>query len=218
MENIKFENVYEITPKLLKSWHGPKKKRIGRYRYVIIWLLLAGVALFLTGLTIFGILETGTPGGAVALIGGIYLLIMAWIVCAYLRFAHRMIKKHLKTHKVEKWYQTIQFDEENIIIKTDNISGTYSYKLLKYVEECEDCFFLWIDTKQVYAVLKGSFTKGNAEEFMAFVREKGNLWSRAKLKRRVFVKNLPLIILFAYLFILCVVNGILMPLSGLLGW
>jgi hypothetical protein len=80
------------------------------------------------------------------------------------------------------------------------------------VEECEGCFYLWFNLTSVYAVCKNSFTKGNAEEFMAFMGEKGktqaSYWSKAQLKRKLFMPNLPLVIVLACFLIIDFVRGL----------
>ncbi|MDR1564877.1 MAG: hypothetical protein LBS74_07975 [Oscillospiraceae bacterium] len=101
MENIKFENVYEITPKLLKSWRSPLQRSIRRNQYILPWLCFFALQVYFI---LRDILE-GDGLNVADIVGA--CVVLALVLCIQFVLYNIKIKKHFKTHQVEKWYYTI---------------------------------------------------------------------------------------------------------------
>lgn len=184
MENIQFENQYEFTKSLLKNWYKMSQKRDGKYR---IWL--AGCLAVSCILIAFIIKE---------LIFYIFALIyVLWFIYGLVRpfiMPGRQLKHFSQITGESKWFQIIQFGE-NIEVQSGNSIVKYSYGRIRFIEENDTCFCLWINTNIMLTIYKDSFSVGNANEFCTFIEEKCSeqepLWTKRELNKRILKKSLP---------------------------
>jgi len=222
MENILFENKYEITPRLTKKWNSLSFKRIGRHR---LWVRLAMTLIFaaLAVLCIVMNILTSTQGylGSNTYFGLSVIFGSGFMVSAFMpRYINKIrYKNYLKFSCESNWIQTIRFGEKSetaegvIEVSSGNSVTTYALQQINYADENDECIILWINNFSLLMVYKNAFTIGNTDDFRLWLYEclgdGGILWTKKKLKSVCLKKQLPRIILLVILAV-CVPLGIFM--------
>jgi len=107
-----------------------------------------------------------------ALIGGVFA-----VVFAYQLFIQRkqQIKKQyrlaLQSMNTDRWIRTITFDDK-ITVADGNSSSVFSYSDYKWAEETDNAYLLFRNENILLRVEKGSFTYGNEENFLRWIKNK----------------------------------------------
>lgn len=102
------------------------------------------------------------------------LLIVLFIFCLY-RFFYpaKKVEKELKTEKFKKQKEFIfTFYKNFFVISDKKNSEKIKYWKLHRVYETNDFFYLYIDKNHAFLLNKDTFTKGNTEEFLKFLKKK----------------------------------------------
>ena len=199
MNNIQFENQYEITKKLVKSWNKLSQKRSAKHRIWMNFLAKIGIVVLAT-LTLLSICFSGSQL-SVLLFSLLMLLFIFYLVGPAITFKVQS-KRFSQVTGEAKWIQTICFGE-NIEIKNGNTTTTYSYYKIRFIDENDECFYLFISIGlrlSIFHIYKNSFSVGNADEFSAFIKEQCTkqepFWTKRELNKRVRKKLRPLIALW----------------------
>lgn len=134
-----------------------------------------------------------------------YAFLAACFFSAPASVGKRNYKQYAKLMKgdVQKTYR---FGEEIAVIG-GNLSATYTYDQICYIEEKEERIYLWLDASIAMGLHKNTFTCGNASDFIAFIQEKcaetNSLWTRGKFFTRIFKNQALHNFLFLVLLVVC---------------
>ena len=147
-------------------------KPIGREATVKLkrWktLKLAGIAVS----AVMAAVGTAGKDYDFALIGCVFA-----VVFAYQLFIQRkqQIKKQyrlaLQSMNTDRWIRTITFDDK-ITVADGNSSSVFSYSDYKWAEETDNAYLLFRNENLLLRVEKGSFTYGNEENFLRWIKNK----------------------------------------------
>ncbi|MCL2670603.1 MAG: hypothetical protein FWF10_01025 [Clostridiales bacterium] len=193
MENVLFENRYEVTKQMMKSWYRLSQKRSGKLQ---LWLN----ALF---------------GGLYAFLGIIYALLICIdgeidakaIVLAALFFCISLLSfmaPSLRTRKAFKQFKTFtgldimqdtfQFGDR-IEREIGSNTDVFRYDQICFIEETDEAFHLWIDVLSCMIIKKHAFTVGASGDFMTFITERCTadkpFWTKRKFSMHMWKKCLP---------------------------
>ena len=191
MNNIQFENQFEITKKLVKSWNRLSQRRSAKHRLWLNFFAKIGIAV-LAVLMFFFVRFSGSELSIVvfALLVFLFIFYLIWPAVTF----NLQSKQFSGVTGEAKWIQTICFGED-IKIKNGNTTTTYFYDKIRFVDENDECFYLFISTGSrlsIFYIYKNSFSVGSAEEFSAFIKEKATeqepLWTKRELNKHVLKK------------------------------
>ena len=195
MEQTFFECTHTITKKLVKDRNKLKYKRNAKHR---LWLMFfIKICFGIGGLVgvVFSILLHRPIFLSRALpffVGFILYLLLPWISF------RRQRKFFAQVSGSMEWKQTLRFGE-TITIEYGNSITNYAYDRVRFTEENERYFYLFLDMPGALMVDKTTFTQGCPEDFRAFIEEraaeKEPLWTKRELNRRSRKKALPLFII-----------------------
>ena len=199
MENIQFENSYEVTPRLMKKWNSLSFKRIGRHRH---WVSLAAKIVFAALAVLCLVMGSKYNMGTIVALAGVFgagILLMIFMP----GFANRKrYKNYLKISGQNKWLQTLRFGEK-LEVASGNSVTTYELGQINYIDENKDCVILWINNALLLMVYKNAFTIGNADDFRLYLYARlgdgGILWTKKQMNRYGFKRQLPRIVLLIVL-------------------
>ena len=197
MENIIFENEYEVTPALTKKWNSLSFKRSARYRH---WLAIILKIIF-AALTIICAIKLMNDG---TFMPTFVFITLAFLLMLFMpKFINKKrYKNYLKFSGQSEIIQTLRFGEK-IEVASGNSVTTYTYDQVKFIDENDDCFCLWVNNAQLLMIYKNAFKIGNADLFREFIFEKckenKSLWTKKHLNHVVFKKQIPRIILLLLL-------------------
>lgn len=107
-------------------------------------------------------------------------ILMAMIVTYCMYIIYQLTYGPRKSYKKsEKFYENpfnFIFEENNFEVKSQNsladVNASYRYGLVKKAYELNDAFYLFIDKKRAYIVLKNGFVNGTPEECRVLLKEK----------------------------------------------
>jgi len=199
MDAIQFVNQYEITKPLLKSWQHLSQKRSGKHG---LWFAFFSkiFAWFFTFSCLIVALVFGAP--VFFCFSFLFAVLLVLLIAHPSILAHRKFKQFSLLSGKTTWIQTICFGE-SLEIKSGNSSSAYSYDQIRFIDENEECFYLWLGAKFFLIVYKNAFSAGNADEFAAFIGEKCSekepLWEKRELNKRMSKKVWPRVILWVLL-------------------
>ena len=71
----------------------------------------------------------------------------------------------------DRWIRTITFDDK-ITVVDGNSSSVFSYSDYKWAEETDNAYLLFRNENVLLRVEKGSFTYGNEENFLHWIKNK----------------------------------------------
>ena len=189
MDNIQFENRYEITKELVKSWNKLSQKRSAKHRLWMNFLVKTEIAV----LAVLAFLSIGFFGSKSS-VPVFSILVSLFIILSVLpAIAFRLQFRQFSQMTGEtKWIQTARFGED-VEIKNGNTVTTYSYDKIRFIDENDECFCLFFDMgSRILPVYKNSFAVGSADEFFAFIKgkctEKEPLWTKRELNKQVLKK------------------------------
>jgi len=194
MDNIQFENQYEITKELLKSWRKLSQKRSAKHKLWITFLgkVWAGV---LVVLCVFAALFFNASRFFGFSLFFFTLLMYASFMPSIV--SRQRVKRFLQFSGETTWLHTVCFGEE-IVVKSGNSVTTYSYDKIRFIDENEECFYLWVGTNFSIVIYKSKFSVGRVDEFRTFIDEKSSeqepLWKKRELNKKVLKKLLPRVI------------------------
>ena len=198
MEHIQFENKYEITKALMRSWSRPSQNQGAEYwfRFLFLMTVLSGVA---AGLSLFVVLFFGEQ--SILPPAFLSLFLFAALLARPYISSGRQFKRLLQPSGETHLDRTIQFGDK-LTVTTGNSTFTYSYNQIRFIDEADECFRLWIGSAlATIVVYKNSFSVGEADTFSEFIKEKcvesGPLWSKRELNKQVLKKIMPRMILIA---------------------
>lgn len=134
------------------------------------WLVLLPAVIFL----LLGLLQIteGDAGGIIFIIAGI---IFPLIVLLILPVSSRM---HLKSDKIFSSMKNVyfRFNDETVYneVKSPDLTNTTEFKWNKVyrIYESEDCFYIYISSRQVYIVPKVDIINGTAEDLRNLIKIK----------------------------------------------
>jgi hypothetical protein len=197
MENVLFENKYEVTPALMKKWNSLSFKRSAKHK---VWVSLAmkiGFALLTVLFLVQGIFTGDDIYYYLAMIYGV-----ASVMLIFMPGYRKRYKNYLKFSGQTEWIQRLQFGEK-IEAASGNTVTTFTYDQINYIDENEDCFFLWLNVSTTLIVYKNAFVVGDADLFRAFIYEKcmeyKSLWTKKKHNHTSIKKQIPRIIILVIL-------------------
>jgi hypothetical protein len=195
MERIQFENKQEITKAFFRSMRKLSQKRSGKLRLwlnliVKVWFALATTATIAV-CVLFDVPELSEFAVAFAALFSLLFILPEFLL-------HKRFKGFSELTGNPAWIQTVRFGEK-IETESGNAIASYGYDRLRYIEENDECFYLWIGSVFIMVLHKNAFTIGNQNEFLAFINEKcadyEPLWTKKQLNFILFKKRLLFIIL-----------------------
>ena len=194
-EDLLFENSFEVTKEQLRQrgrLFGERSGKAGPWLAFVIQALFAAVAVM--GVVLALLAPTGTNITLAVVFGMFASFYLVWSpLMRHNQFRARVRVKDGKK-VVVPWIQTIKFGE-GIMVDNGGILAKYSYEKVRFIEENEECFYLWFGIDNTHAVYKNAFTRGDAGEFRDFIlercTEKNELWSEQELNRRILKDQLP---------------------------
>lgn len=164
--NTLFENKYKCTEEVYKDIY----QYVYFHNKITYGILIFYV--FLLGLTNYVSLTTGNGLNYKSLLA---IVLILFFLVFYSRIAgKRRYKSDLNSNKWIPVITTFMVREDAIVVKhSNNSANPIAYSEFKKVANTKK-FFIFI-TKDRLALYfkKDSFTKGTAEEFEAFIKEKG---------------------------------------------
>lgn len=105
----------------------------------------------------------------------IFILLIVFVFFCLYRFLYpaKKVEKELKTEKFKKEKEFIfTFYKNFFVISDKKKSEKIKYWKLHRVYETNDFFYLYIDKNHAFLLNKDTFTKGNTEEFLKFLKKK----------------------------------------------
>ena len=203
MDDIKFENRYDITKGFIRSEYKLSQKRSGKLN---LWLVFVMKIVYILVLIAYIIL-----GGPLISTFTFFLFFLVCFFVVYPSFIApaRKLRAYGKIAAEKKPFtlptRNVRFGE-NIVLQTGISSLSYSYDKVRYIENSDDIIYFWIGMEMVVPLYKNSFTVGNPDDFLAFFREKCSeqepLWSKGELTRRT-IKDMTSTIIFEAVIIAC---------------
>lgn len=201
MENVLFENSYEVTKSLIKSWRKVSQKRSGKLRLWLdllfkIWSLVMAVSSAVVCFA-FNLPSLVVMAGAFA---GLFIMSIILPIITL----HKQFKYFADLTGSSVWNQAIRFGEK-IEVESGNSVSTYSYEQIRYVEENNDCFYLWLGVGVIIILYKNAFTSGDASDFSSYIIDKCSesmpLWTKRERNGELLKKQLPAVIILAVIVI-----------------
>jgi len=180
-EQAVFINEYEITVPLLRKMNAPSpKKHPPTFRlYVTVMFILA--VYFMLGVArtaIFGDISN------MAFYGGMSAAFAILIIVQNAAVPKRIYKMNMAYFGESKWIRNIAFTESGFTVRDGNTVATLDFNQVRFISNLDDAYLLWLEVGYFY-IFKNAFTKGSAEEFLAFIKDKCTaLWTR-----KSFYKN-----------------------------
>jgi hypothetical protein len=199
MDNIIFENRYEVTPELLKYWRSFSFKRSARHR---MWVtLFFKIAFAYIALLCF--FEAAWYS--------IFSFVVSGCIFAFLFFVETFLpglrdRKHykgaLRANEREAQFSIYRFSDY-IEFVYENITAKYQYEQICFIDEAEDYFVLWTTKGQLLNIYKNAFSVGNADLFGEFIRgkcaEAGSLWTKKQLSSFSLKRSVVRVIVIAFI-------------------
>jgi len=195
MENILFENRYEITIPFLRSLNKLSQKWSGKLRLWIIFFTKIWLAAFSISSAVVCVVLNIPSMFWFAVVLAVYLALEFIIPEVRLR---KRFKRFASQSGCPVLEQTTRFGEK-IEVESGNSLSTYSYEQIRYIEENGDRFYLWLGVDLIFILCKNAFTIGNINDFGAYINskcsEKTPLWTKRTLNRELFKKHLTAILI-----------------------
>jgi len=193
-EDILFQNSFEVTLQQLKDRRKLSQKRSGKAG---LWVDIFFEALFGVVAVMSLPLAILAPTPVNILVAVIFVGVFIFLVTRAPRTQHKQFKPRALVKGGPKtrspWIQTIRFGE-SIVVDNGGTTTKYPYGGIRFIEENDECFYLWYGAGRALAVYKNAFTKGDAEEFKPFIfakcSQKEALWSNRELNRRIVVDQI----------------------------
>jgi len=202
MEHIPFENKYEITKALMRRWSQRSRQKVARHwpLFLLMMTVLYGV---IAVLSLFAVLIYGDQNMLYPAI--LSLLLLSFSLARPYISSGREFKRLLQLSGETRLDRTIHFGDK-LTVTTGNSTLTFSYGQIRFVDETDESFRLWIDGALAFImVYKNSFTVGDTGAFSTFIKEKcaesEMLWSKRELYRKVLKRILPRMIIGAFMII-----------------
>ena len=193
MDDIVFENEYEITKQFIRSEYKLSQKRSGKLN---LWVSHGSTVFYVVILSVYAVFSRN-----ILICAFNTLVVVLLLTYPYFIVPAQTLKGFARLSGVKTLpspiIRTVSFGE-SILMQTGNTAVTYSYDKVRYIEENDEYIYFWIGTLMIVPLYKNSFTIGNSDDFTTFLYEKcselGSLRSKRKLFWRDFISASPLII------------------------
>ncbi len=103
----------------------------------------------------------------------LYLILVLLQIPLYFHQVNSMLKRDKEVHGCEPTITTIVLEEYIEFSVTSGATNQLQYDMIKKCRETKHLILLRTKAKLVYALPKCAFTKGSADEFKVFIRNKG---------------------------------------------
>jgi hypothetical protein len=202
-----FENQYEVTKQMMLH----RNRLSVRANPVRFWVTLfeTTVLMGVIGLLVFSAILLGSKTTVTT-----YLAIAALVFClgtdllSNRIIAHRTFKHTAKEYGLEKLELRFRFYDECFEVKDFESVTTVSYDRIRYIDEVEDHYRLWIEDNIGYILYKNAFTTGYSEHFKIFILKNGfktrPIFTKARQNLQLLKKHIPSIVLPVFLILVFV--------------
>ncbi|MDR1821967.1 MAG: YcxB family protein [Oscillospiraceae bacterium] len=211
MDDVLFENRYELTPALIKRRRSLRYKRSGKQR---LWLghvfhaeLVLFVVLYLAAAYTF---RWESAYRLVAWAAAIFCVVLLLTPRAR---AKRNFTDMLAFARQDKLFASTTFGE-SVETKAGSISLKLAYDQIWFIDENDEAFMLWLQDLSMIYVQKNAFTVGDEAAFSDFIFKKAAeaepLLTKQQLNRAVLKKSMRQIVVLAIITLLLLVCATLL--------